>query len=200
MATLKIADRHVLGPPAALAATAYLAFYLLFTGAIQYTATTPIGTKGIHPIYTYVETTLYTGPLLQIVGDGYILNIRITPLPLAAVLSALGGEHRAHLDPLQEKASENMPAWRNLGRNRRTPRKHNQLRLCLLRLASQPSHLRGQPHSIPKPIPNSHSNSTTSRKRLRLEQTAKASKYEQENSINSLDADLPTKKGDRHLR
>jgi len=174
MATLKIADQHVFGPPAALAATAYLAFYLLFTGAIQYTATTPIGIKGIHPIYTYVETTLYTGPLLQIVGDGYILNIRITPLPLAAVLSALVGVNTgAHLDPLQEKASENMPAWRNLGRNRRASSKHNQLWLCLLRLASQPSHLRGQPHSIPKPIPNSDSNSATNRKRLHVKQKAK---------------------------
>ncbi len=91
MATLKIDDRRVLGLPAALAATAYLAFYLLFTGAVQYTATTPIGIKGVHPIYTYVETTLYTGPLIQVVGDGYILNIRLIPLPLAAVLSALVG-------------------------------------------------------------------------------------------------------------
>lgn len=56
MATLKIADRHVLGPPAALAATAYLAFYLLFTGAIQYTATTPIGIKGIPN--THMDTSM----------------------------------------------------------------------------------------------------------------------------------------------
>jgi hypothetical protein len=137
MATLKIADQHVLGPPAALAATAYLAFYLLFTGAIQYTATTPIGIKGIHPIYTYVETTLYTGPLLQIVGDGYILNIRITPLPLAAVLSALVGVNTGLIWTLyRKKLLKTCLLGGTWGRNRRASSKHNQLWLCLLRLAS----------------------------------------------------------------
>jgi len=91
MAPRKVAVGHEFGVSAGLAAVAYLVFYLFFTGALQYTSTTPLGIEGIHLIYTYVETTLYTGPLIQVVGDGYILNIRLIPLPLAAILSTLVG-------------------------------------------------------------------------------------------------------------
>jgi hypothetical protein len=91
MAPHKVAGGREFGLSAALTATAYLAFYLLFTGAIQHLTTPTIGLRGAHIIYTYVETTLYVGPIIQIIGDGYLINIRLYSVALAAAISILVG-------------------------------------------------------------------------------------------------------------
>jgi hypothetical protein len=91
MAPHKVAGGREFSLSAALTATAYLAFYLLFTGAIQHITTPTIGIRGPHIIYTYTETTLYAGPLIQIIGDGYLINIRLYPVALAAAISTLLG-------------------------------------------------------------------------------------------------------------
>jgi hypothetical protein len=70
---------------------AYMVFYLFFTGALQYLTIPSIGIPLTRIILTTVETPLYTGPLIQVVGDGFLLNIRIYPALIGVVISLLVG-------------------------------------------------------------------------------------------------------------
>ncbi len=72
-------------------AIAYFLFYLFFTGAAQLIQTPRIGIASTAFVYTFVETQLYTGPLLQVVGDGFVFNLRIYSMLLGLVVSALVG-------------------------------------------------------------------------------------------------------------
>ncbi len=72
-------------------AFSYLIFYLFFTGAFQYLEIPRIGIQSTQFILTSVESALYTGPLIQVMGEGFLLNLRIYPALLGAVISALVG-------------------------------------------------------------------------------------------------------------
>jgi|GEM_PF-1035792 hypothetical protein len=90
MAAYKTMKRQIItysAPPA----VAYFLFYLFFTGAAQLMQTPRIGITSIVFVYTFVETQLYTGPLLQVVGDGFVFNLRLYPMLLGVVVSALVG-------------------------------------------------------------------------------------------------------------
>ncbi|MEM4183818.1 MAG: hypothetical protein QXG52_08335 [Candidatus Caldarchaeum sp.] len=69
----------------------YYVFYLMFTGAAQYIAAPRIGIQQTVFVLTHVESQLYTGPMLQIIGDGFVVNLRIFPALIGLVISTLVG-------------------------------------------------------------------------------------------------------------
>lgn len=75
----------------ASAAAAYYLFYLFFTGAAQLFQLPPLGISSITVITSFVETQLYTGPLLQVVGEGFVLNLRVYPALLGMLVAGLVG-------------------------------------------------------------------------------------------------------------
>lgn len=88
---------------AAVSSIAYYLFYLFFVGAAQLFQTPRVGIQSVAVIFSFIETQLYTGPLLQLVGEGFVLNIRIYPAILGVVISALVGYNAGILLTLQRK-------------------------------------------------------------------------------------------------
>ncbi|MEM4495615.1 MAG: hypothetical protein QXE96_07470 [Candidatus Caldarchaeum sp.] len=83
--------RKHLALSSSVAAMAYFLFYLFFTGAAQYIEAPRIGIASTTVVVTFVETQLYTGPLIQVVGDGFVFNLRIYPAVLGVFISLLLG-------------------------------------------------------------------------------------------------------------
>ncbi|MCX8201099.1 MAG: hypothetical protein N3H84_03235 [Candidatus Caldarchaeum sp.] len=102
MASEKMKDRTLILSTAA-SSTAYYLFYLFFTGAVQLFQTPRLGIQNISIIFSTVETQLYTGPLIQIVGDGFVLNMRIYPVLLGVLISLLVGYNAGILFTLWRK-------------------------------------------------------------------------------------------------
>jgi len=75
----------------ASATTAYLLFYVFFTGAVQVLQTPSLGIRNTSIIITQVTTQLYTGPLIQIIGEGYLINIRLLSVMLGMAIAGLVG-------------------------------------------------------------------------------------------------------------
>ncbi|MEM4294482.1 MAG: hypothetical protein QXX19_00190 [Candidatus Caldarchaeum sp.] len=90
MAPLEGLDRQK-AYSAAAAAIAYYIFYLFFTGAVQVNSLPPLGISSVAVMMTFVETQLYTGPLVQVVAEGVVVNIRVYPALLGVVVSSLVG-------------------------------------------------------------------------------------------------------------
>ncbi|MDJ0269318.1 MAG: hypothetical protein NXY59_01990 [Aigarchaeota archaeon] len=78
-------------PVLAASSLGYLAFYIFFTGTAQYLTTPAYGIEGIHVKLMSIETQTYTGPILQLIGDGYLITVRLVPAAIGAVLAALVG-------------------------------------------------------------------------------------------------------------
>ncbi|MDW8083942.1 MAG: hypothetical protein RMI49_01915 [Candidatus Caldarchaeum sp.] len=88
---------------AAASTIAYYLFYLFFTAAAQLFQTPRIGIESISVIFSFIETQLYTGPLLQVVGEGFVLNIRVYPALLGVLISLLVGYNAGILFTLSRK-------------------------------------------------------------------------------------------------
>ena len=84
--------RDVLSIPTLVLSTiAYLTFYSLFTGAIQYLPAQRLELERNFILLTYVTSQTYTGPLLQIIGEGYLIDVRIISAIMGVVVSVLFG-------------------------------------------------------------------------------------------------------------
>ncbi|HIQ29517.1 MAG TPA: hypothetical protein EYH45_03030 [Candidatus Caldiarchaeum subterraneum] len=74
-----------------LSSIVYLVVYSIFTGAIQYIPAQHLGLNRIYVIFTSVETQTYTGPMMQIIGEGFILAFRIISIAVGAAIALLVG-------------------------------------------------------------------------------------------------------------
>ncbi len=84
--------RHVINLPAfTISSIMYLIAYSLFTGAVQYIPAQHLGLDNAYLVFTNVETQTYSGPLIQLIGDGYMLDFRVFSLIIGAVISVLVG-------------------------------------------------------------------------------------------------------------
>ncbi|MEM4288104.1 MAG: hypothetical protein QXV97_04785 [Candidatus Caldarchaeum sp.] len=91
MAVVKVINRAEAYAAAVLITISYMIFYMFFTGAAQYIQTARLGIPETRLILTEVQTQLYSGPLIQVVGDGFILNIRVYPLLIGLAVSSIVG-------------------------------------------------------------------------------------------------------------
>jgi hypothetical protein len=76
---------------AGLVALAYFAFYTYFTGIIDYQWVAGYAVAGFYLKPVTITSSTYTGPGLQLIASSLLVTIRLLPLALAAVLSALFG-------------------------------------------------------------------------------------------------------------
>ncbi|MEM2238065.1 MAG: hypothetical protein QXR26_08225 [Candidatus Caldarchaeum sp.] len=89
MAVVKVINRAEAYAAAILITICYMVFYMFFTGAAQYIHTARLGIPETRLILTEVQTQLYTGPLIQVVGDGFIINLRVYPMLVGLLVSTL---------------------------------------------------------------------------------------------------------------
>ncbi len=80
-----------------LALVGYYLFYTYFTGSIQYLPTPSYGIKSVKIVYVFFSSETYSGPGLEIVGNGFLIMVRIYPLLLGFLLSFLFGLNIAYL-------------------------------------------------------------------------------------------------------
>ncbi len=91
MAAVQVKMRREKISAAVLFMITYLFFYLFFTGTVQYIQTPRLGIVGLSLIFTEVKSQLYSGPLVQVIGDGFILNVRMYPFLLGLLVASLVG-------------------------------------------------------------------------------------------------------------